>query len=125
VSDKVLPCTGRVDDGCIADLVHGGCDLAAAAAIVVNLGRVVANAAAELTVGGKGGGSRTTGGGEEASKDGSALLLSSTLKANATAVELKARGGRVKDGRLRCQMATQLLLPGGEGGRECSHQLVN
>jgi hypothetical protein len=116
--DKVLPCPGRVDDGCIANLVHGGCNPAATVAIVADLGWAVVDAAVELVVGGKGVGGTTTRGGEEALKDGSLLLLSSTLMA----VELKVVGGRVEDGRWWRQTAAQLLLPGGEGGRGCSHE---
>jgi hypothetical protein len=52
-----------VDDGCIVNLVHGGCDPAAAAAIVANLGWVAVDAAAELALGGKGGEGTTTEGG--------------------------------------------------------------
>ena len=47
-SDEVLPCTGHVDAGCVADLVRGGCDPAAAAAIATDLGLAAARAAAEL-----------------------------------------------------------------------------
>jgi len=47
-SDEVLPCTGHVDAGCVADLVRGGCDPAAAAAIATALGLAAAGAAAEL-----------------------------------------------------------------------------
>ncbi len=66
-ADEVL--AGCIDDGCGANLVHGGCNPAAAAAIVANLGWAAADVAAELAVGGKGGGGTTMGGGEEASKD--------------------------------------------------------
>jgi hypothetical protein len=66
--DEVL--AGRVDDRCVAKLVRGGCDLAAAVAIVADLGWAAADATAELAVGGKGRGGVTTGGGKEASKDG-------------------------------------------------------
>jgi hypothetical protein len=118
--DEVL--VGCVHDGCIANLVRGGCNPAAAAAIVANLGQVVANATAELAVGGKGGRGTTTRGGEEASKDGSPSLL--VLMLMATAAELKVVGSRVEDGCQQRQTATHLLLLGGEGGRECSHQGV-
>ncbi|KAL3778569.1 hypothetical protein ACHAW5_007024 [Stephanodiscus triporus] len=47
-SDEVLPCDARVDDGCVADLVRGGCEPAEAAAIVAALGRAAADAAREL-----------------------------------------------------------------------------
>jgi hypothetical protein len=76
--------------------------------------------AAELAIGGKRGEGMTTGGGEEALKYGSSLLLLLTLMA--TVEELKAAGNRVEDSCRRCRTATRLLLPGGEGGRECSHQ---
>ncbi len=56
VVDKVLPWASHVDDGCISNLVRGGCDLAETEAIVADLGKVVADAAAELAVSGKGGG---------------------------------------------------------------------
>ncbi len=102
--------------GALPTWCGGGCNLAAAVAIVADLGQAVANTAAELAVGGKGGGGTTTGGGEEALKDRSSLLLLSTLAA--TALELKAAGGRVKDSHWQCLTATRLLLPGGEGGRE-------
>ncbi len=46
--DEVLPCTGYVDAGCIADLVQGGCNPATVAAIMVALGLAVARAAVEL-----------------------------------------------------------------------------
>ena len=46
--DEVLPCTGYVDAGCVANLVRGGCDLAAAAAIAAALGLAAARATAEL-----------------------------------------------------------------------------
>ncbi len=46
--DEVLPCTGYVDAGCVANLVRGGCDLAAAAAIAAALGLAATRAAAEL-----------------------------------------------------------------------------
>jgi hypothetical protein len=46
--------------------------------------------------------------------------LSSML--TAMVVELKAAGGRVEDSRRQRRMAMWLLLLGGEGGRECSHQ---
>jgi hypothetical protein len=46
--DEVLPCTGYVDAGCVADLVWGGCDPAAAAAIAAAQGLVVERATAEL-----------------------------------------------------------------------------
>ena len=45
MSVKILPCTGRVDDGCVADLVYRGCSLTAAVAIVAVLGRAAANTA--------------------------------------------------------------------------------
>ncbi len=118
--DKVL--AGHVDEGCIANLMHGGCDPAAAVAIAADLGRAAADAAVELVVGGKGGRGTTTGGGEEALKDGSLSLLSSRLMAMAMVAELKAAGGRVEDGYRWRRMATRWPLPGGEGGRECSHQ---
>jgi hypothetical protein len=63
MSDEVLPCTGHVDNGCIANLVRGGCDLAGTAAIVADLGRAAVDSTAELVVGGKGGGGTTMGGG--------------------------------------------------------------
>jgi hypothetical protein len=47
-SVEVLPCTGYVDAGCVADLVRGGCDPAAAVAIAAALGLAAARAAAEL-----------------------------------------------------------------------------
>ena len=47
-SDEVLPRTGHVDAGCVADLVRGGCDPAAAADIATALGLAAARAAAEL-----------------------------------------------------------------------------
>jgi hypothetical protein len=72
-----------MDDGCIANLVRGGCDPAIAAAIVADMGRAAADAAAELAAGGKGGEGMTTRGGEEALKYGSSLLLSLTLTAMA------------------------------------------
>jgi hypothetical protein len=40
----------------------------------------------------------------------------------AMVAELKAAGGRVKDGHRQCWTAMWLLLPGGEVGREGSHQ---
>jgi hypothetical protein len=43
-SDEVLPCASRMDDGCVANLVHGGCDPATAAAIMADLGRAAADA---------------------------------------------------------------------------------
>ncbi len=84
---EVLPCTGYVDTGCIGDLVRGGCDPAAAAAIVAALGLTGARAAAELvaytalllslpvpawdasTVGAKGSSSKGDGTGEGCSKN--------------------------------------------------------
>ncbi len=50
--DEDLPCAGRVDNGCIANLVRGRCDPAMATAIVADLGRAAADAAAVLTGGG-------------------------------------------------------------------------
>jgi hypothetical protein len=47
--DEVLPCASHVDDWCVANLVRGGCDPAAAVAIVADLGRTAADAAVELT----------------------------------------------------------------------------
>jgi hypothetical protein len=46
--DEVLPCTGRVDDGCVSDLVRGGCDMVTATTIASELGLAAANAASEL-----------------------------------------------------------------------------
>jgi hypothetical protein len=46
--DQVLPCTGHVDAGCVANLVRGGCDPAMAAAIAAALGLAAARAAVEL-----------------------------------------------------------------------------
>ncbi len=46
--DKVLPCTGYVDARCIANLVRGGCDPAAAAAIAAALGLAAARATEKL-----------------------------------------------------------------------------
>ncbi len=46
--DKILPCVGRMDDRCVADLVHGGCNPVTAAAILADLGRAAVDAAAEL-----------------------------------------------------------------------------
>jgi hypothetical protein len=46
--EEVLPCTGYVEVGCVANLVRGGCDPAAAAAIVAALGLAVVRAMAEL-----------------------------------------------------------------------------
>ncbi len=34
--DEVLPCTSHMDDGCIANMVHGGCNPASAAAMTNN-----------------------------------------------------------------------------------------
>jgi hypothetical protein len=113
---------GCVDDGCVANLVRRGCNPAMAAATVADLGRAAADATAELAISGKGGGDTTTGGGEEASKDGSLSLLS--LMLSAMAAELKEAGGRVEDGCRRRRTATRLLLPRGEGGRECFHQVA-
>jgi hypothetical protein len=48
VVDEVLPCTGCVDDGCVSDLVRGGCDHDVAVAIATNLALAAANAASEL-----------------------------------------------------------------------------
>ncbi len=62
-SDEDLPCASRMDDGCVANLVHGWCDPAAAVAIVADLGQAAAEAAAVLAGGCKGGGGTTTGGG--------------------------------------------------------------
>ncbi len=55
---EVLPCSGRVDDGCISGLVNGWCDpaVATATAIMVDLGWAVADNTAVLVGGGKGGG---------------------------------------------------------------------
>jgi hypothetical protein len=100
--------------------VCGGCNPAAAAAIVADLGLAAVDAAVELVIRGKGREGTTIGGGEEALKYGSLLLLSSML--TATAAELKAAGGRDEDGHWQRRKATWLLLLGGKGGRECSHQ---
>jgi hypothetical protein len=60
-SDEDLPCTGHVDDGCIANLVRGWCDLATAAAIVADLGWAAVDATAVLAGGGEGGGGHFNG----------------------------------------------------------------
>ena len=99
-SDKIPPCTGRMDGGCVANLVCRGCDLAASVAIVVALGRAVADAVAdavvELVGGGERGGDTTTGGGGGASKEGSLSLL--LLTSMATVAELKATGSTMAVG---------------------------
>ncbi len=46
--DEVLPCTGYMDAGCLTNLVQGGCDPDAAAAIAATLGLATARAPAEL-----------------------------------------------------------------------------
>ena len=55
-SDEILPCNGRVDDGCVVKLVCRGCNPAASMAIVVALGWTAVDAVAELVGGSKGGG---------------------------------------------------------------------
>jgi hypothetical protein len=50
VLDQVLPCTGYVGAGCVANLVRGGCKQAAAMAIAGALGLAAVWAAAELVV---------------------------------------------------------------------------
>ncbi len=50
VSGKFLPCAGLMDDRCITNLVRRCCNPAVAAAIVTQLGRVAADAAAVLAV---------------------------------------------------------------------------
>jgi hypothetical protein len=47
-----------MDDGCVVDLERGGCNSAVATAIVVEMGRAVVDATAELAGGGKGGGAQ-------------------------------------------------------------------
>ncbi len=96
--DKVLPCAGRVDDGCVANLVRGWCDPAAATAIVADLGRAAVDAAALLAGDGDGG----EGGGNEGwiiflvviDVNVDIKLLMSMLTAMATAVESKAAESR-------------------------------
>jgi hypothetical protein len=46
--EEVLPCTGYMEVGCVANLVRGGCNPAAAAAIAAALGLAVVRAMKEL-----------------------------------------------------------------------------
>jgi hypothetical protein len=99
--DEVLPWAGHMDDRCVANLVHGWCDLATATAIMADLGQVAADAAAVLMGGGKGGGGTKSGGGGGGIEGRIivlvivdigvvAKLLTLTLTSTATAAELKA-----------------------------------
>jgi hypothetical protein len=99
--DKVLPCNSHVDDGCFANLVRRVCNPAAATAIVVDLGWVVIDAAAELTGGGKGGRAQQWEGGEGASKEANKSLLFLSSMSTATAVELTATESRTAVGSTR------------------------
>jgi hypothetical protein len=115
-----LSCTCCMDDGCVAILVRRWSDPAAAAAIVTDLGRVVADVAAVLTGGGKGGGGMTTGGGGGGIKgwiivlvivgvDVNIELLTSKSTATVMVAELKAAesrtaiGGAGRRGGCSCQ----------------------
>jgi hypothetical protein len=73
---KVFPCAGRMDDECVANLVHRWCDPATAAGIVADLGWAAADAAAVLVGGGEGGGHNKEMGGEGLSSLTSTLTLS-------------------------------------------------
>ena len=110
-SDKIMLCTGCVDDRCVVDLIPKGCNPAAAMAIVADLGQAAADAAAKLAGGGEGGGGTTTGGGG-ASKDGSSLLSLSTSTNGG-----RVKGNGVNEGRRWCRTVRRLLFLG-EIGRQ-------
>jgi hypothetical protein len=116
-----------MDDETFANLVHRGCNPAMATAIVADLGWVVVDAAAEPLTGGKGGGGTTMGGRGGSIKGGQRIIIVVVVNAdgNGSGVDGgRVEGSRVKDGSRRRWMATRLLLPGGEGGRKCTHQGV-
>jgi hypothetical protein len=123
-SDVVPTCANHVDDGCVADLVRGGCNPAAAAAIVVNLGWVMVDAAAELVGGGEGGGGTTMGGRGGGIKGGQKIIAVVVVDVNSNSGGAdggRVEGGRVEDRRRQRWTAMRFLLLGGEGGRKCSH----
>ena len=124
MSDKILPSTGCVDDGCVSNLVCRGCNPAAAVAIVVALGRAVADAVADAVVELVGGGERggdTTTGGRGWGIEGRVIIV---VLINVDNDGSRVKGDRVNDSCQWRRTATRLLLPGGEGGRERSHQGV-
>ena len=100
-SEKILPCASRMDDGCVADLGHRGCDPAAAVAILPALGWAAANATAKLASSGEEGGDTTKGGGGGGIKGWIIVIVVVDVKG--VAVELKAMGSMTAVGGARWQ----------------------
>ena len=57
-SEEILPCNGRMDNRCVANLVCRGCNPVTAVAIMAALGRAAADTVADAAGDGKGGGTQ-------------------------------------------------------------------
>jgi hypothetical protein len=97
---------------CIASLVRGWCNLAAAVAILADLGQAMVDAAAELAGGGKGGGGTTTGGRGGGIKGGQRIIGVVDLDVGSNSSEVdsgRVEGDRAKDSHWWQRMPMWLL----------------